>query len=98
MMTSSSCGVMPGLAEASVARYWMNCEFIVIGPPDDIGTKLLQVASGSAVLPPRSATATLVPAGVVAFHWMLFQSTGVSASKMREKKVPVDAYGDIRIQ
>ena len=35
---------------------------------------------------------------VDALHWMLFQSTGLSASKMREKKAPLDAYGDIRIQ
>jgi hypothetical protein len=59
---------MSTLAVASTARYWMNCELIAIGPPEDIGTKPLQVASGTAVLPPRTAIERLVPAGTVAFH------------------------------
>src|SRR5262249_11790358 len=95
---SSSCGVISGFAVASTAWYWMNRAVSAIGPPDDIGAKLLQVASGVAVLPPRTLIATLVPAGVVAFHWMLCQATGAPASKIRDWNVPAPAYGDKRIQ
>src|SRR3954447_22823346 len=95
---SSSCGVTSGFAAVMAARYWMNCEVSAIAPPDVIGAKALHVASGAGVLPPRTPIARVVPAGVVARHWMLFQLTGNDASNTRDRNVPLAAYGDIRIQ
>src|SRR5262245_10575827 len=98
MMMSSSRGVIPVLALESTARYWMNCECAVNGPLEAIGAKAVHVVSGVGVLPVRMLIATLVPAGVAAFHWMLCQSTGLPASKTRDMNVPLPAYGVMRIQ
>src|SRR5262245_19960721 len=98
MMMSCSCGVSSVLALASTARYWMNCEFIDSGPPAPTGVNAVQVASGVGVLPVRTLIATLVPAGVLAFHWMLCQSTGLLASNTRDRNVPLPEYGVMRTQ
>src|SRR5262249_14824716 len=98
MMMSSSRGVMPVLALDSTARYWMNCECAVSGPGVVIGANAVHVPSGVGALPVRTLIATLVPAGVAAVHWILFQSTGLPASKTRDRNVPFAAYGVIRIQ
>src|SRR5262245_19206873 len=98
MVMSSSSGVRSGSLLVSTARYWMKRDVSVIGPPEVIGVKSVHDASGAAVLPPRTAMATLVPGGVVACHWIEFHATALAASKTRDRNVPVGAYGDRRIQ
>ena len=69
----------------------MNCDVSASGPGAATGTNALHVASGVAVLPVRTPIATPVPAGAVAAHAMLCQSTGVVASKTRDTNVPTPA-------
>src|SRR3954454_25156748 len=75
----------------------MNCDLSASGPGTVTGAKALHAASEVGVLPVRTLIETLTPAGV-AINWMLCQSTGADASKMREVNVPPAAYDDMRIQ
>ena len=68
---------------------YRECAFKAPGAA--IGAKVVQEPSeGTDVSPVRTLIATLVPAGVALFHWMLFQFTPDAdmESNTREKNVP----------
>src|SRR5919201_1399297 len=99
MITSWRSGVTFGLLVERIARYWMYRELKVKAPGAAMGCQADQVpSSASGVLPVRTLRAALVPAGVAAFHCMLFQLTSAFASNTRDWKVPDAAYGVSRIQ
>src|SRR5258705_7053153 len=62
------------------------------------GVNALHEASGVAVLPVRTAIASVVPAGVTPVQSVVAQSTGASASNTRDMNEPDAVYGVMRIQ
>ena len=73
-----------------------------MAPPEAaIGANAVHVASGTGVSPCRTKNATLVPAGTCAVHASAPQFTALPAfpaSITRDRNVPADAYGPMRIQ
>src|SRR5262245_6924032 len=65
-------------------------------PGAGIGAKALQDGPGTGVLPARTESAALVPAGIAALQKIEPQLELPPASKMRESKVPAAGYGLMR--
>ena len=70
-----------------------------MAPPDPVtGANGVHVASGAGVSPCRAKNVTPAPDGTCAVHDSVPQFTAVPASKTRDRNVPPDAYGPMRIQ
>src|SRR6266850_2176735 len=68
-------------------------------PPEAaIGANAVHVASGTGVSPCRTENVALVPDGTCAVHAKVLQLTVLPASTTRDRNVPLDAYGPMRIQ
>src|SRR3954454_20841829 len=99
MITSSRSGVTFGSVDESIARYWTYREFrdrepgaAMVWKPDHVPS------SAFGELPVRMLITLVVPRGLFAVHWTVFQMTAALASNTREVKVPHAAQGVPRIQ
>ena len=67
-------------------------------PEPETGANAVHVASGTGVSPCRTRNTAPAPGGALAVHDSVPQFTALPASKTRDRNVPLDAYGPMRIQ
>src|SRR5207245_11213638 len=92
-------GVEAGLPDARSTRYCRYRELPPMVPPETvIGANAVHVASGTGVSPCRAENAAPVPDGTCAVHASVPQLTVLPASTTRDRNVPLDVYGPMRIQ
>ena len=97
-MTEASSGVAPMSLVTASARYCMYRPRVVTSAPFWISVKAVHVLSGTAVSPVWTLRVSPVLVGVAPVHVNVPQSARAPASWIRERKLPLWAYGVSRIQ